>query len=145
MATTGEDIFKSSLALMGERSDAVNIEDYIDRAVPLLNLIFIEIYNFIVPFNGGVEELDGGEDSDSVIDGTVRMQEPEKMKISSLSDTVNLDDRLTGNVIPYALAARLLLEEDPERASFFDAEYEKNLKTIQNFRGKIMPIKRVCF
>ena len=40
-------------------------------------------------------------------------------KVSTMDDTLDLDERLCCGVLPYGLAGLLLSEEDPARADFF--------------------------
>lgn len=139
MAVTGRDVYKLALCLMGERPDARNIEDYTGRAVPLINLILTEIRSFV----NIISETEDHAAQDRTEDLTAQ-QYAGAARLDSLDDQLDIDGRLAAGIIPYALAARLILEEDPQRADYFDAQYEKNLRALKN-RGRIVPIKRVCF
>lgn len=57
--------------------------------------------------------------------------------ITSNNDTLVLDDKTCLTVLPYGLAAHLLLTEDQNRASFFNARYDE-LKRIK--KTEIQPI-----
>jgi hypothetical protein len=47
------------------------------------------------------------------------------VSITSESSTVSVDDRTALTVLPYGLAAHLLLTEDQSRAAFFNARYDE--------------------
>jgi hypothetical protein len=59
-----------------------------------------------------------------------------------LTDTIGLDDYLAQTVLPYGLAATLLLDENPNVASFFQQRYEE-LKTASKIPNEFAPIENV--
>ena len=54
----------------------------------------------------------------------------------SAQDTLSVDDGLCQGVLPYGLAAHLLLDEHPEMASYFAQRYEELLQTL----GRALPL-----
>lgn len=49
-------------------------------------------------------------------------------KVSALTDTIKLDERLCCGVLPYGLAGLLLTEENPTLANFFWETFEEQLE-----------------
>lgn len=45
--------------------------------------------------------------------------------LKSLTDVLALSDRVCLTVLPYGLAAHLLIQDDPNSASFYNARYEE--------------------
>lgn len=52
--------------------------------------------------------------------------------IASMTDDINLDDYICRSVMPYGLAAHLLLDENPSAASFFQQRYEELLRGLRS-------------
>lgn len=52
--------------------------------------------------------------------------------ITSLSENIGIDDVLAQTVLPFGLAAQLLLDENPSAASFFQQRYEELLKKFRD-------------
>lgn len=50
--------------------------------------------------------------------------------LESFEDTVQLDDYIAQDVMPYGLAALLLLAEDPTQANFFQQTYEELIRGL---------------
>jgi hypothetical protein len=98
MATANE-IYELTLGLIDEEAGD---EAYERRVLPLLKVIRSEIAGEL-GVRGGLPELDG------------------------FDDEVGLPDDVCESVAPYGLAAHLLLEEDPARASYFEVKYEEEL------------------
>lgn len=60
--------------------------------------------------------------------------------ITDLSEEVQLSDRIALTVLPYGLAAHLLIQEDVNAASFLNARYDELKRKIPS---KIQPITDV--
>lgn len=105
--TNGQWIFEHAIALMDSGDEATGKMDtgstraYKHRAVNLLNLL-------------------GQECAGYVGQGTWTA-------LTELETALPLDDGLCQGVLPYGLAAHLLLEEDPAAANFFQQRYEELL------------------
>lgn len=116
MSTTARDIFDKAIYLMGENNDNTGATDtgdtkeYLVRTLGILNVLRNECFPY----------------SD-----TYRTGEPGKRPvcpaIASLEDEVFLDDGLAQGVMPYGLAARLIADENPTLASFFQQCYAELL------------------
>ena len=119
--TTGQDIFDKAITLMGELSDSgetdwADTKEYKDRALNILNTLRGEVYQYSDTYND------------------TRKQYPNKRPVcpvlESLDDTIGIDDTLAQTVLPYGLAAHLLLDENDNMASFFQQRYDELLKRL---------------
>jgi len=61
--------------------------------------------------------------------------------INSLNDVLLVSDRIALTVLPYGLAAHLLIVDDPSTASFYNARYDELKRKVQT--GGIVPIEDV--
>lgn len=106
--TNGQWIFEHAIALMDSgdevtgQMDAGSTRAYRNRTVNLLNLL-------------------GQECAGYSAKGTWTA-------LAGLDEELPLDDGLCQGVMPYGLAAHLLLEEDPAAANFFQQRYEELLE-----------------
>ena len=113
MATTAQQVFETAMALMdqlgtdGSPNTADNRE-YRDRTLLILNALRGELFPY----------------SD-----TYAAEEPGKRPIlaviQSFDQVIGMDDYICQSVLPYGLAAQLLLDENPDSASFFQQRYEE--------------------
>lgn len=111
MATNAQRIFDLTMALMDELSesgatDTSDTKEYKNRALFILNTLRGELYPY----------------SD-----TYKLVEPGKRPIVSVIEDfqhdIDLDDYICQTVIPYGLAAHLLLDENPSAAAYFNDRY----------------------
>lgn len=106
--TNGQWVFEHAIALMDSgdeatgKMDSGSVRAYKHRAPGILNLLG--------------EECAGYDERGS-------WTPPE-----SLEEDLPLEDGLCRGVLPYGLAAHLLLEEDPAAANFFQQRYEELLE-----------------
>ena len=64
--------------------------------------------------------------------------------IKDMEDEIALDDVICQTVLPYGLAAQLLLDENPASASFYQQRYEELLKEVGKSRyGRSMAIEDI--
>ena len=64
--------------------------------------------------------------------GSIRMNyKPIPVFITILSETLSLDDYLSVSVLPYGLAAKLLIHEDLTKADYFEQKYQEALFKIK--------------
>ena len=54
--------------------------------------------------------------------------------VTGLEDTLDLDPRILRDVLPHGLAAKLLCEENPELASYFQQCFEQSLADARSRR-----------
>ena len=121
--TTGMDIFNAAITLMGEMSDQgetdwADTKEYKDRALNILNTLRGEVYQY----------------SDTYPSSTDAKRYPGKRPVcpimESLDDSIGIDDTLAQTVLPYGLAAHLLLDENDNMAAFFQQRYEELLRRL---------------
>lgn len=113
--TTAQEIFRLALALMDELGNGGSIDTtehrpFRERTIPILNVLVGECYPY--------------SDTYAV---TVPGKRPICPPVEEMEQAVGLDDGLCRGVLPYGLAAQLLLGEDDQRAAFFQEKYEEQL------------------
>lgn len=113
MATNSQRVFELAMALMDEindsgQADTTDTREYKNRTLNILNTLRGELYPY----------------SD-----TYALAEPGKRPIVAVIDTfeadIGLDDYICQSVMPYGLAAHLLLDENPAAANFFYQRYQE--------------------
>ncbi len=120
--TTAREVFELAMHLMDETRESTGEVDtpetmgYKSRTVAILNTLCPECR----PFSADYRPEEGG-----------------CPRIGGLEEVVGLDDGLCRGVLPYGLAAHLLLGEDDERAGFFQQRYEELLERA----GRMMPAR----
>lgn len=121
MATTAQYVFELAMAQIDELNEANGAADtsdtreYKNRTVPIINILRGELYPY----------------SD-----TYKIAEPGKRpicrKVELISDEIDLDDYICQTVLPSGLAARLLMQEDPTSANYFQQLYEEAKFDLKN-------------
>lgn len=118
--TTGQRVFDLAMGLMGAvdsagLTDTADTADYKNRTLLVLNVLRGELYPFSDTYTSIL-------DVNSVaIDG----RRPFNAVIADFTTAIDLDDVIAQSVMPYGLAAHLLLDEDPATANFFQQRYEE--------------------
>ena len=107
-------VFDRAIHLMDEQDESTgetktqDTEEYGMRTLSILNVLRNELYplsdNFVVPEDG---------------------KRPISEMLTDFGQNIDLDDTLAQGVLPYGLAAYLLLGEDNSKASFFNQKYEE--------------------
>ena len=113
MATTAQQVFATAMGLMdqlspGGAADSPDTREYRDRTLLILNALRGELYPY----------------SDTCVRDT-RGGRPIAATIRNMDEPIGLDDHICQSILPYALAAHLLLDENPSAASFFQQRYEE--------------------
>ena len=119
--TTGQDIFDKAITLMGEMSDSGETDwadtvEYKNRALNILNTLRGEVYQYSDTYNDQKKKYPG--------------RRPVCPALESLDDEIGIDDVLAQTVLPYGLAAHLLLDENDSMAAFFQQRYEELLRKL---------------
>ena len=112
--TTAQRVFDLAMRLMDEvnetsgGTDDADTREYKVRTLLILNALRGELFPY----------------SD-----TYAAEEPGKRPIlaviQSFDQVIGMDDYICQSVLPYGLAAQLLLDENPDSASFFQQRYEE--------------------
>ena len=113
---TGMDVFQRAITMMDELNDSgkykyEDTDEYRHRTLSILNVLQGELYPYSDTYKKNSEWLAG--------------RRPVLSPLESLSDNIDLDDYCAGTVLPYGLAAALLLDENPTTANFFQQRYDE--------------------
>lgn len=107
-------VFDLAMGLMDEVSettgstDSADTREYRNRALLILNVLRGELYPYSDTFKA---EADG--------------KRPVCRAIESFESEIDLDGHICESLLPYGLAAHLLLDENPGAAGFFQQRYEE--------------------
>lgn len=119
--TTGINIFNSAITMMDEMSDTgktdwTDTTEYKNRALNILNTLRGEVYQYSDTYNTQKKKYPG--------------RRPVCPLMESLDDEIGIDDVLAQTVLPYGLAAHLMLGENDAMAAFFQQRYEELLRKL---------------
>lgn len=111
--TNAQKVFDFTMALMDEMSesgatDTADTKEYKNRSLNILNVLRGELYPY----------------SDTYGDAEIGKR-PIAAVIENFTDDIMLDDYICQSVLPYGLAAHLLLDENPSSAGFFQQKYDE--------------------
>ena len=114
MATTALDIFKLAMSLMDELNEVGQAEnadttEYRNRTLHILNILQGELF----PFSDVYQAAEKGKRAIPV--PIIKFDAPVE----------SLDDYICVSVMPYGLAAHLLMDENPSAAAFFQQRYDE--------------------
>ena len=107
-------VFDRAIHLMDEQNEmngetrTVDTEEYRYRTLSILNVLRHELYPLSDTFETGI---DGKR---AIVPLLTEFEQP-----------IDLDDAIAQGVMPYGLAAHLLLGENDSMASFFNQRYEE--------------------
>jgi hypothetical protein len=93
------------------QADTGDTKEYKNRTIPILNVLRNECF----PASDTYKVLSPGK-------------RPICPEITNFDVKIGLDDYICQSVLPYGLAAHLLLDENPAVASFFQQRYEEALE-----------------
>ena len=117
--TTGKQALDAALAIM----DELNNTEYNARAVYFINMICDQLYPYSDNYSVATNDR------------------PICPRITTLSDSLSIDDVLAQSVLPYGLASQLMLSDDPSQAANFEALYQERLSEARrNLPAQIMEI-----
>lgn len=114
--TTAQWVFEKAMHLMDEvnesngQADTSDTKEYKNRTLAILNILRIECFPA----------------SDTYV-VTQPGKRPICPEIQRFTAEIGLDDGICQGVLPYGLAAHLLLDENPTVASYFQQRYEEAL------------------
>ena len=115
---TAQEVFDRAIHLMDEQNeytgetDTVDTEEYKGRTLSILNVLRGELYPF----------------SDTFTDGELGKR-PICEKIPDFTSAIGLDDYICESVMPYGLAATLMMQENPVSANCCQQRYDE-LKSL---------------
>ena len=113
---TGMDVFQRAITMMDELSDEgkyryEDTDEYRNRTLAILNVLQGELYPYSDTYKKNSEWAKG--------------RRPVLKPLDDLFSAIDLDDYCAGTVLPYGLAAALLLDENPTTANFFQQRYDE--------------------
>lgn len=120
MATTAQWVFERAMHLMDEASettgqaDTSETKEYKNRTLPILNILRIECF----PASDTYQAVEPGK-------------RPVCPEIVDFDSRIGMDDGICQGVLPYGLAAHLLLDENPPLAAYFQQRYEELLNAAK--------------
>lgn len=114
--TTGMDVFELAINLMDELNDDGkykhdDTKEYENRTRAILNILIGELYPYSDTFKKNQDWKTG--------------RRPVLSKLDDLYTEIDLDDYICRSVLPYGLAAHLLMDENPTTANFFQQRYDE--------------------
>lgn len=114
MATNAQWIFETTMSMIDELdddgdADYADTEEYKNRTIAILNVLSGELYPY----------------SDTYTPSDDLKVRPIVSVITDFDGDIGLDDYICKSVMPYGLAAHLLLDENPTAANYFQQRYEE--------------------
>ena len=109
MATTGTQALNYALSIM----DELNSTEYSVRAIYVINSLCDELYPY--------------SDNYTITTAGTR---PIVAHISVLNDLLPIDDVLAQSVLPYGIASRLMLSDDPIQANNYEGIYQERKRDV---------------
>lgn len=112
--TTAQYVFETAMTLMDElnesngKADTSDTKEYKNRTLKILNILCGELFPYSDTF---AVETTG--------------KRPICQSVDGFDSGLGLDDYICRSVLPYGLAAHLLMQEDPSSAGFFQQRYDE--------------------
>ena len=107
MATTVQDVFDIMLADIDAVDDA-DVSDYENRTIGIINQLGGELFMY--------------SDNWKIV---TKGKRPIFTPVSDKDDVIDLDDYICRSVLPYGLAAHLMLQEDTTTAAYCQQRYDE--------------------
>lgn len=95
-------------------ADTADTKEYKNRTLPILNILRVECF----PASDTFKTTKPGK-------------RPVCREITDFEAPIGLDDGICQGVLPYGLAAHLLIDENPDMASFFNQRYQELLNQFR--------------
>ncbi len=117
MSTNAQWVFEKAMHLMDEvnessgSADTADTKEYKNRTLAILNILRNECFP-----------------ASDTYEVTVPGKRPICPEIVDFTSAIYLDDAIAQGVLPYGLAAHLLLDENPTMASYFQQRYDEQLE-----------------
>lgn len=119
--TTAQDVFDTAMGLIDEinssgSSDTSDTAEYKNKTLRLLNILRVELFPL--------------SDTYSIITPGVRQVCPKIMDFTSV--ITGLDDVIAQGIMPYGLAAKLLVNENTAAVNYFQQTYDELKRTFKS-------------
>lgn len=118
--TNGDWVFDRAIHLMDEQNETngktktQDTKEYEYRTLSILNVLRNELYPYSDTYT---PQADG--------------KKPFPAELASMDQPIDLDDGICQSILPYGLAAHLLLGENDTMAGFFQQRYEELLSALK--------------
>lgn len=118
--TNAQYVFEKAMHLMDEvnestgAADTADTKEYKNRTLPILNILRVECF----PCSDTFKVSKPGK-------------RPTCRSIDDFETPIGMDDTICQGVLPYGLAAHLLIDENPDMASFFNQRYQELLNQFR--------------
>ena len=118
--TTAQEVFEYAIHLMDEQNensgetDTADTAEYKYRTLSILNVLRGELY----PYSDTFKQRKEGK-------------RPISTRIEDWESAIGLDDYICESILPYGLAAHLLMQENPTSANFFQQRYDELKSLLQ--------------
>ena len=118
-STNAQWVFDAAMNIIDELNDAGEADhgdtkEYKNRALFIINVLRGELYPYSDTYRN-----------------TNNRTRPIVSVVENFEDTIDLDDYICQTVMPYGLAAHLIMDENPTVASFCQQRYEELLRMLQ--------------
>ena len=119
--TNAQWVFEKAMNLMDEvnestgAADTADTKEYKNRTLPILNILRVECF----PASDTYSSAKAGK-------------RPVCREITDFTTPIGMDDGICQGVLPYGLAAHLLLDENPDVAAYFSQRYQELLFQFRN-------------
>lgn len=119
--TTGNEVFDLAVHLMDEQNESngktrtQDTKEYEYRTLSILNVLCPELY----PYSDTYPDIETAK-------------RPIIPMLTAMNQEIGLDDAICRSILPYGLAAHLLLGEDDAKASFFNQRYQELLSQLKS-------------
>ena len=131
--TNAQWVFEKAMHLMDEvnestgAADTADTKEYKNRTLPILNILRVECF----PCSDTFKVSKPGK-------------RPTCRSIDDFETPIGMDDGICQGVLPYGLAANLLVDENPSAASFYQQRYEElRAYYLSRFRASVDDIERL--
>lgn len=122
---TVQELFTQALALLDETTQERYTSEFKRVLIPQVNLVLADTWWL----HNRMQRVEDGD------------QIPEIPAVTSDLETLPYRDEINRDVLPYGLAARLILEDNPSKGQYFDAVYDRQKQKYRASRRE--PIREV--
>jgi len=118
--TTAQWVFEAAMNIIDELNDAGSADhadttEYKNRTLFIINILRGELYPYSDTFRQSQDKT-----------------RPIVNLVENFDDVIQLDDYICQTVMPYGLAAHLMLDENPTVAAYCQQRYEELLARLKN-------------
>ena len=118
-STTAQWVFEAAMTIIDElndngAADHADTQEYKNKTLFIINILRNELYPYSDTYRQTAEPI-----------------RPIVRLVEDFEDIIDLDDYICQTVMPYGLAAHLMLDENPTVAAFCQQRYEELLRKLE--------------